>query len=112
MSKSTDEALARLEHKVDQVLDLFMKVIKKPYVAEMKDGSHECPVCHVVVKYVVDIIDKSVARQCGCKTGKFAPLDLDIFAPPSAAGGKKNEQGTGNRDSVDEGDDERRKRGR
>lgn len=108
MGKTSDEALARIEHKQDMMLDIMMKVINKTYVTEMKDGSHECPVCRVGVKYVIDMQDKSVSRRCGCKTGKFAPLDLE---PPMAAGEKRDAEGSGSGDSVGEGDDAPRGRG-
>lgn len=110
MGKTTDEAMARIEHKVDVTLDFVMEMVGRIYgirankVPKMGDGSHQCPVCKEYVKYLVDMQDKSVTRQCACKTGKFAPLDLEQFAPPMAAGGK-NGQDARDRDEAAEGDD-------
>jgi len=110
MSKSNDEALARIEHKVDVTLDLLMEMIGRMgiirmIIPKMGDNSHRCPICKKDVKYVVDLVDKSVTAQCDCKTGKYAPIDFDQFAPPLAAGGKNHgdeREGSGN--SAADGD--------
>jgi hypothetical protein len=108
MGKSNDEALARIEHKVDVTLDLLMEMIGRMgiirmIIPKMGDHSHQCPICKKDVKYVVDLQDKSVTAQCSCKTGKFAPIDLEQFAPPMVAGGRDVEsEGVGN--SADDGD--------
>jgi hypothetical protein len=108
VSKTSDEALARIEHKVDVTLDLVMEMLGRLHlpihIPKMRDESHTCPVCKEYVKYVVDMQDRSVTAQCGCKTGKFAPLDLERFAPPLAAGGKDAQREGSRHNSADEGD--------
>lgn len=110
MGKQNDEALARIEHKVDVALDLVMEMvgamrIVRMVIPKMGDLTHKCPICKKDVKYMVDVVEKSVAAQCDCKTGKFAPIDLDLFAPPPAAGAKKNVEREGVGSSADDRDD-------
>ncbi len=110
MSKTTDEAQARIEHKVDVILDLVMEFVGRLHgihpnaIPKMGSLSHQCPICKKTVKYLVDIQDRSVTRQCDCKTGLTAPLDLEQFAPPPAAGGKHGYQRRRDDDSTGDGD--------
>lgn len=72
------EALARIEHKLDLLLDSEERIRNYPSVS---DTGNKCPVCRQSVNYNVDINDAVVVRKCGCSTGKIA-LDLKAFAPP------------------------------
>src|SRR4051812_3709745 len=101
MGKTSDEALARLEHKLDVTLDLVMELVGRVYgiransIPRMGSETHTCPICKKSVKYVIDLQDKSVTAQCGCQTGKYAPIDLEQFAPPMAAAGGRDGEAAG-----------------
>jgi hypothetical protein len=71
------EALARIEHKVDLILEASRILVGITQLGEKM----QCPVCKQVVLYQVDQLAKVVLRKCGCKTGLHAPLDLSAFAP-------------------------------
>lgn len=82
------EALARVEHKLDIVLDMLglnnqqVRGLVINSVRQVGDPSHRCSLCQQPVEYVADPIDSVIIRKCGCKTGKIA-LDLKAFAPPA-----------------------------
>lgn len=81
------EALLRIEHKLDLLLseEIRPKNNPRPIAFELEpvgDPKHHCPVCAKKVEYVIDALNKVVARKCGCSTGKIAPIDLGAFAPP------------------------------
>jgi len=76
------EALARIEHKLDVIIKASWSS-NSPFLTSVGDKSHSCPLCKQQVKYTVDVIKKVLTRQCGCKTGLQAPIDLAAFAPPA-----------------------------
>lgn len=80
------EALARLEHKVDLILEFLATTVGPGtqgfLLTQVGDQKHVCPVCTQQVQYMVDIIKKVVIRKCGCATGMIAPFDPTLFAPP------------------------------
>jgi hypothetical protein len=82
------EALARIEHKLDRLLD---RQLVQPI--EQLGARVACPVCKQKVDYQVDQINKVIVRKCGCKTGLQAPMDLSAFAPPASAPRKDNLDG-------------------
>ena len=87
------EALARIEHKLDRLLE---RQLKQPI--EQLGALVACPICKQQVDYQVDQINKVIARKCGCKTGLQAPLDLNAFAPPAPAPRKDNPDGADHED--------------
>lgn len=94
------EALARIEHKLDQVLEFLHTVVSAKFdLTPVGDPRHQCPLCGVPVSYLVDILSQVVTRKCGCSTGKIAPIDLSAFAPPAIPA--KTGDGNGNRDEED-----------
>lgn len=78
------EALARIEHKQDLILRWLRTMGTTVPLAQVGDDSHTCPVCSSRVSYAIDVLKKVVVRQCECKTGKIAPIDLSFFDPPVA----------------------------
>src|SRR5262245_13125866 len=89
------EALARLEHKMDLVLDMLG--VGDPNVRhllsnirQVGDTQHQCTLCKQPVEYATDPVDSVVVRKCGCKTGKIA-LDMKAFAPPVTPAKKEND---------------------
>lgn len=77
------EALARVEHKLDLLLESQAGLDRQLQLRSVGDPEHLCPVCQNSVSYHVDIMSKLLTRTCGCSTGKAAPLNLAPFAPPS-----------------------------
>lgn len=75
------EALARVEHKLDQLLK-FVGAITTP----MHFPGQDCPVCHKVIDYQIDIIKNVVTRRCGCSTGK-QPM-AQLIQPVGGTNGK------------------------
>ncbi len=67
------EALARIEHKVDLVLQRLGFLDNKPFQQLQFEGM-SCPVCSQPVAYQIDVMHGVVARKCGCTTGKLPPL--------------------------------------
>lgn len=88
------EALARIEHKLDLILEAS-RVLKG--ITQLGERM-QCPVCKQTVDYQVDQINKVISRKCGCKTGLQAPLDLNAFAPPAPAPRKDNPDGADHED--------------
>ncbi len=80
------EALARIEHKMDLILQQEKKRNPQLLIPPVGAFLHNCPVCSEQVKYIVDPILAVLIRKCGCKTGMQAPINLEAFKPPSAAG--------------------------
>jgi len=108
------EALFRIEYKLDVVLDylgrtnpaLLAKILQENRIGE----SQVCVACGRQVTSQVDIINKVITRKCGCSSGKSAPIDLGIFAPPLSAK-KETENGSDqdNRENSDGGGSYRRR---
>lgn len=86
------EALARVEHKLDLLLESQAGLDRQLQLRSVGDPEHLCPVCQQAVKYHVDIMSKLLTRTCGCSTGKSAPLNLTPFEPPPQPT-KKTENG-------------------
>ena len=79
------EALARIEHKTDLVLEIVAKLAgftNNSQLPKVGDTTHPCILCSQPVQYDLDINEGVVLRKCGCKTGKIA-LNLGAFAPPT-----------------------------
>lgn len=76
------EALARVEHKLDLLLESQAGQDPMLQLRSVGDPDHLCPVCQKAVSYHVDIMSKLLTRTCGCSTGKSAPLNLTAFSPP------------------------------
>lgn len=72
-SKNIIEQLHRIEHKLDILLEAM--AIQNPYtvIRPVGDQEHACPVCHMVIQYMPDIIAGEIVRKCGCSTGMMAP---------------------------------------
>lgn len=92
------EALDRVEHKVDLVLELLTRLVSPSgdgtfLLTPVGDSKHICPVCTKNVGYQVDFFNKVVVRVCGCSTGKLPPADLGMFAPPVIPNRKENDNG-------------------
>lgn len=100
------EALARLEHKVDLLLESEERIGRYPQVA---DPGNKCPVCLQPISYNVDIENSVVVRKCGCTTGKIA-LDLKAFAPPVLPA-RKTDNGGRDDEQEDRNDSNRGYRG-
>jgi hypothetical protein len=84
---SLAESLSRLEHKVDLILEFFATFAGPGkngtfILTPVGDTNHVCPVCTQNVSYQIDIMNKVVARVCGCSTGMQAPIDMAALAPP------------------------------
>ncbi len=91
------EALARIEHKQDLILEIVAKLagIKSSNdLPKVGDPNHPCVLCTQPIKYDVDISKGVVVRKCGCGTGKIA-LDMGAFAPPMPSAHKKDEDDVG-----------------
>ena len=104
------EALSRLEHKVDLVLDIVARLVGPDVrgswmLTQVGEPSHTCPVCTQPVQYLVDIMNKVITRKCGCSTGKQAPVDLAALAPPALMPRLENTHGgtEGDQDGRDAG---------
>lgn len=98
------EALARVEHKLDLLLDSEERVRRYPQV---NDAGNKCPVCREQIVHNVDIEDSVVIRKCGCSTGKVA-LDMRAFAPPVLPARRTD---NGGRDDEEDRSDSTRSRG-
>lgn len=106
------ESLARIEHKLDIVLDILGVTrpdVRRlvPTIVGVGDSSHKCGLCLKQVEYFVDTIDSVVVRKCDCKTGKLAPVDLGAFSPPVLSGTRKEKE---NGNEEDRGDSDPRRR--
>lgn len=100
------EALARIEHKLDLLLDgLFMKNTVHNKVHFI---GQTCPVCLEYVDYQIDVQHQVVVRRCGCKTGKI-PSAIPLL--PVAQPGTQNGYPTPDEDqrASDPEDRDRRK---
>jgi hypothetical protein len=86
------EALVRLEHKIDILINLLRQGANMFFnISQVGDSFNVCPVCNQIVEKSVDPIKKVVVRKCGCKTGLQVPVNLEAFAPPkSVTGGRKD----------------------
>ena len=78
------EALARVEHKLDLLLESQAGQDPLLELRSVGDPNHLCPICTKPVTYYVDIMSKLLTRTCGCSTGMSAPLNLAPFSPPQA----------------------------
>ncbi len=94
------EAVARIEHKIDQILTRLTFLDKTPFPQLQFDGLM-CPVCAKTVNYQVDVNHGVVARKCGCVTGKLPPL-TPLFPVQGVVNGSK--------DSDDDSTSKRRRR--
>lgn len=86
------EALARVEHKVDLILRSIAENYPSTLLTTLADPSHVCPLCNLSVTYQVDLMGQSLTRNCGCRTGVQAPLNLQPFAPPAPTESGNNGQ--------------------
>lgn len=77
------EALARVEHKLDLLLESQAGQDRQLQLRTLGDPEHLCPLCQQSVTYLVDIMSKLLTRKCGCSTGMQAPLNLQSLAPPT-----------------------------
>lgn len=93
------EALLRIEHKLDLVLDVAKGEKLKDILRAVGDPGHFCSLCTRLVEYHVDVNDAVVVRKCGCSTGKVA-LDMKAFAPPVKPA-RKTDDGTDQEDRSD-----------
>lgn len=93
------EALARIERKVDMMLEITCKLAGVTSLPQISEPS-PCVVCSEQIRYDVDITEGVVLRKCGCKTGKIA-LNIGAFAPPTLPTKKDKEDG------IDEQEDRR-----
>jgi hypothetical protein len=84
------EALARIEHKIDQLLN-HLKVQTRP----MHFFGNACPVCKNPIEYIIDLQKNMVVRKCNCSTGK-SPSIAPLSPLPTNAGGKSSGPGTSN----------------
>lgn len=88
------EALARIEHKVDALLDVlkststFGQYYRIPKVG---DFSHNCPVCEKQVEYYIDAREGILRRKCGCKTGKVAAVKLEPVTQQGVSNGRRED---------------------
>ena len=103
------EAMARLEHKLDLVLEQITPGPSRAVPLPALGSPKTCPVCKQNIDYQVDQINKVIVRKCGCKTGLQAPLDLEAFAPPVQAKRKDQDHGAGE-DQQDRLDPDARRR--
>ena len=94
------EAMARIEHKVDLLLELARRLMSNSSLVKVGTLGHVCPVCNDGVFYQVDPTDAVVFRKCGCATGKVA-LDMKAFAPPISPNRKKDEDEREQEDGSD-----------
>ena len=87
------EALARVEHKLDLLLESQAGIDGGLALRTVGDPSHLCPLCQAAVTYQVDLMNQSLTRRCGCSTGVQAPLNLQPFAPqtPTETGNGQEE---------------------
>ncbi len=111
---ATTEALARLEHKVDLLFEILVGAFGaggKFTFTPVGSEKHVCPLCHQPVTYQIDTIAKAVTRKCNCKTGKFAPIDLEAFAPPSLTPRKEKSDAEPERNGQEVGSSGHRGRG-
>lgn len=85
MSSNNDNAedLARIEHKLDLIIDCLASSDPGFSLRSVGDPDHLCPLCLTQVTYYVDIINKRMKRACECSTNIQAPLDLEPFTPPT-----------------------------
>lgn len=88
------EALARIEHKQDLILEIVAKLGNVEGLPKVADPAVPCVLCGQSKTYSVDISKSVVVRKCGCSTGKIA-LDLNAFAPPTPTKKTEKDDGTG-----------------
>jgi len=96
------EALCRIEHKLDQ---LMLSPATQGWNWDLMKEGTPCPLCHESVRYLSDIENGVVFRQCGCTHGKQPGIPIAALAPV-APGGEANEEavpGTGNESGQDDG---------
>jgi hypothetical protein len=98
------EALARIEHKVDALINEKRFLVIPP----LGDFSHVCPVCKRSVQYMVDQMAEILIRKCGCTTGKQAPIKL----MPIPQRGERNDRDEGSESSEGSTLSRRDERGR
>jgi len=97
------EALIRIEYKVDLVLDYIGRtapVLLAQVIQENRlgDSKQTCPACGNQVATQVDIVNKVITRKCGCSSGKSAPIDLGVFAPPVLPAKRESADGSDQED--------------
>ena len=93
------EALARIEHKLDQLLRVL--VYKNGTPQKMGFSTGPCPICGVPVTYQIDIGQNVVVRVCGCRTGLFSST---IPLQPVEQKGVTNASGISGADSASDGE--------
>ena len=82
MADSISEALARIEHKLDLLLDSQAAQDKHLILRSVGSDEHTCPLCQVPVTYYVNMLENTITRMCGCSTGVQSGINLEQFAPP------------------------------
>ena len=100
------ESLSRIEHKVDLMLEFLARLVGpgssgKFDMVPVGGSDHTCPVCTKKVGYQVDIFKKVVVRNCGCHTGKQAPIDLGLFTTPTASPRTERDNGNSSAEQED-----------
>lgn len=74
--QSLGEALVRIEHKLDCLLDVLAILQSNtgfpPLSLDPMLEGRRCPICLEKVRYIPDPSAGMIIRQCGCKTGKMA----------------------------------------
>lgn len=90
------EAILRLEHKVDILLNRMLSAGAHP---QMNFTGVPCPVCKMPIDYVVDIEHQVAVRKCNCYSGKVTS-SFPIFTkiPPAGA---PNARSSGRQSSSD-----------
>ena len=83
MSNPSAEALARIEHKLDLLLEAAAQRNPSFPIRYVGQADHICPLCQTSVSYHIDMGSQTLARSCNCKTGLQAPVNLQAFAPPN-----------------------------
>ena len=108
-AKIVSEALLRIEHK----LDLLLEKIVTPDTKQVGNSLHICPLCKQLVQYSPDLIESVIARKCGCSSGKIAPIKTEAFTPQEVQNIKRSyyERDRDEEDGIDT-DSRRRSRRR
>lgn len=103
------EALARIEHKLDLILQRLGFLDKTP-LPQMQFVGMQCPVCQQQVQYQIDMTHNVVVRRCNCTTGKVPSLiplspigEPQNGNPSSGAGQRTNERFSKDRPPGEEG---------
>jgi hypothetical protein len=74
------EAVARIEHKLDQLL--VATGAGAGVHPQMHFVGQSCPICKMPIDYQIDINHNVVVRKCGCKSGKVpAAIPLSTLIP-------------------------------